>query len=76
MTIFGERVLSRVVMRKGICHKHHFCGICGKELTKINYKKGFLIQERHILITLASGLQFRRCWDSKACEKRRRLKHV
>lgn len=76
MIIFGERVIATQVMRKGVCYKHHFCGVCGKELTKINFKKGFLTQERHLLITLSSGLQFRRCWNSTACERRRGLKHV
>lgn len=74
MMYFGEVVVGKQVMHKGKCHKHHFCGICGKELTRINYERGFLTQERHLLITLANGVQFRKCWNSTICEQRRGLK--
>lgn len=72
--IFDSPEINRKVMRKGVCFKHHFCAICGKELTKLNLKKGFMTQERHFLITLANGIQFRRCWNSTLCEKRRKTK--
>lgn len=72
--IFDSPEINKKVVRKGKCYNHYFCALCGKELTKFNLKKGLMTQQRHFLITLKNGMQFRRCWNSTLCDKRRKAK--
>lgn len=69
------KIKKRVIMRRGICWNHHFCAYCGKELTKLNLKKGYMLQTTHYLITLENGIQVRKCWNEKYCTRRREKNH-
>jgi hypothetical protein len=64
-------IKHRKVMRRGVCWNHHFCAYCGHELTKLNLKKGYMLQSQHFLVTLKSGIQVRKCWNDYFCGKRR-----
>lgn len=56
--------------KKHKVYDHYFCAYCGKELTKLDYKTGYLKQQQHIIGYTAEGLQIRLCWQGNTCEKR------
>lgn len=70
-TELGLIVRSEVI-RRGFCWKHKFCSFCGREITKLNLKKGCLIQGLHFLHTLDNGVQIRQCYQKSACLRRRK----
>ena len=63
---------KKYISRRGITWHHYFCYHCGKELTKLNLKTGYIMQQQHFLLTTKDGIQVRRCWHGLKCDKRRR----
>lgn len=62
-------IVAEKIVYRGIVYHHYLCNLCGKELSTLNLKRGFLLQKRHRIVTLSNGIQMRICYNGKKCKE-------
>lgn len=69
-----EGVKPIKLVKKHFCYGHYFCAHCGKEITRLNMKNGWLSAVQHFLGETPSGAQLRYCWNRDKCKEIKRKK--